>query len=251
MRHRIRVAALSDVGYKRQNNEDSYGYDQAAGIYIVSDGMGGSAAGEVASHMAVQETLSNYRHMRQADSDVLRPAQDLLYFAVTQANAAIYETAGRNPSLAGMGATLVAVCIDGPNAIVANLGDSRAYLFRQGTCVQITHDHSLAAEQLRSGLLTVTEAAEGTERNIITRAMGTEPHAEPDMFAAELLAGDRLLLATDGLMKHVDDAEISAIVYAANDVTSACELLIDAVKERGAHDNVTCLLLETVGSITG
>ncbi len=242
MSHRITVAALSDVGCKRRNNEDSFGYDQVAGIYVVSDGMGGSAGGEVASHLAVQETLANYTRMRQLPGGAARPAQDLLYYAVLEANKTVYEAATRDPQLAGMGATLVAVCLDGPNAIVANLGDSRAYLLRRGSCAQITEDHSLAAEQIKSGMLPagVTPAS----LNVITKAIGTTAHAEPDLFAAELLPGDRLLLTTDGLMKHVSDPEIHTLVESSDTISQACELLIRTVKERGAKDNVTCLLLE-------
>ncbi len=265
MRHKISVAALSDIGCKRRNNEDNFGYDQAAGIYVVSDGMGGSAAGEVASRVAVGATMSHYNRMRQQRAtwesqregqpeigrelqrNVQRAApfsaQDLLYFAIAQANDAVFVMSRRDPRLTGMGATLVAVCFDGANAAIANLGDSRAYLLRGRNCYQITEDHSLVAEQMRQGVL----AADPRDRpglNVITKAIGTQPSVDPDLFEVEMTAGDRLLLATDGLMKHMTDPEIAEMISTAGSIDAACALLINTVKARGALDNVTCLLLE-------
>lgn len=242
MRDRPTVAALSDVGCKRQNNEDSFGYDEATGIYVLSDGMGGSAAGEVASQLAVKEVVESYSRMF-TDGEAL-PAQDLLYHAVCAANATVHRMSTTHPEMAGMGATLVAVCLVGRNAIVANIGDSRAYLLRNGVCSQITQDHSLAAEQVRLGLLTAEAAAAPGVNTAITRAIGMAQSVEPDLFAAELLSGDKVLLATDGLMRHVSDPEIAALVDEGGDVATGCRLLIDITRERGARDNVTCLLIE-------
>ena len=242
-KYMVRVAALSDIGCRRSNNEDSFGYDEATGIYAVSDGMGGSAAGEVASHLAITVTLSNYRAMREDPTLRNRPVQHLLYYAVLNANTAVYEHARRDVRCAGMGATLVALCIDGPNAIIANVGDSRAYLLRGASCEPITRDHSLGAEQaaMNPGAAFPPNDA---RFNIITRAIGVEATVQPDLFAAQMLPGDRLLLASDGLMKHLDDPEIGRIVQSYQDISQACTTLIEAVKASGAQDNVTCLLIE-------
>jgi protein phosphatase len=238
----LTIAALSDVGCKRKNNEDSFGFDEAAGIFVVSDGMGGSAAGEVASHLCVKETVETYATMRVTDP-ALAP-HDALYHAVRRANEVVYSTSRSDPKLGGMGATLVAVCFEGRTAIVANVGDSRAYLLRAGACTQITQDHSLIEEQVRLGLMTAEAAAASPMATTITRAMGIGPEVEPDIFAAELLTGDRLLLTTDGLIRHVPDVEIADMVALAGDVGVACSWLIERTKERGAADNVTCLLVE-------
>jgi serine/threonine protein phosphatase PrpC len=239
----VRVAALSDIGCRRSNNEDSFGYDEAAGIYAVSDGMGGSAAGEIASHLAITVTLSNFRDMRASPGMQNRPVQHLLYYAVLNANTAVYQHAQNDARCAGMGATLVALCIDGPNAIIANVGDSRAYLLRGTSCEPITRDHSLGAEQ---AMMNPDQPLPPHDArfNIITRAIGVDASVQPDLFAAQMLPGDRILLASDGLMKHIDDPEIGRIIQSCPDITQACATLIEAVKTAGAQDNVTCLLIE-------
>ncbi len=237
----VRVAALSDIGCRRANNEDSFGYDEAAGLYVVSDGMGGSAAGEVASHLAVQTVLSVFRDLRQQPA--ASPLQDLLYYAVLQANRVVFQRAAQDTRCAGMGATLVALCLNGPNGVIVNVGDSRAYLLRGGSCTPITQDHSLGAEQVRMGV-TPPGGENDPSFNIVTRAIGVEAAVQPDLFAAQLLPGDRVLLASDGLMKHLSDAEIAQIANRSGRVEDACAGLIAAVKQDGAQDNVTCVLVE-------
>lgn len=240
----LRMAALSDVGCRRKNNEDSFGYDEATQIYVVSDGMGGSAAGEVASHTCVKETVETFRTMRMLDPTIT--AYDALYHSVLKANAAVYALSRSEPGMSGMGATLVAVCFDERSAAVINVGDSRAYLLRGGECTQITQDHSLAEEQVRLGLMTAEQAAKSPIATTITRAMGIGPEVEPDLYGAELGPGDILLLASDGLMRHVSDAEIAALVAAGVEPELGCKLLVEKTKERGAHDNVTCLLVKLI-----
>lgn len=244
MSHEIRVAALTDVGCARKNNEDAFGYDEAARVYVVSDGMGGSAAGEVASQTAVNEAVHSFARMRSLAQSTAMPAQDLLYHAVRRANAVVHALGKSNPEWAGLGATLVAASIQGSVAVVANVGDSRAYLLRNGECLQITEDHSLVAEQVRMGLLSAERAAGHPQSAVITRAIGIQPEVEVDLFAAELTAGDRLLLATDGLMRHVTDAEIGVLGGRCPDLETACTGLVELAKQRGARDNVTCLLLD-------
>jgi serine/threonine protein phosphatase PrpC len=242
MMSHMKTAALSDIGCKRTNNEDSFGYDESLNVYVVSDGMGGSAAGEIASYLCVTETLACYGRLQAANPSMA--AYDLLYHSVRQAHEAVSRRASEEPALRGMGATLVAVCFAGRSAVVANVGDSRAYLFRGGIGTQITQDHSLAEEQVRLGLMTSEEAANSPIATTITRAMGVGAQLEPDLFAAEMVPGDRLLLATDGLMRHLSDAEIASLVTEARDPEQGCASLIHLTRERGAGDNVTCLLVE-------
>lgn len=239
----LRVAALSDIGCKRSNNEDSFGFDAGCGLYVVSDGMGGSAAGEVASHLTVSVLLAKFREMSADSATRMQPVQHLLYYAVLQANTAVYQQSKRDVRCAGMGATLVALCVEGGNAIIANVGDSRAYLIRDKACTAVTQDHSLGAEQM---LANPARALAGDDPmfNIITRAIGVEAEVHPDLFAAQLLPGDRLLLASDGLMKHLSDEQIGTIVQTCTTVDEACATLIERTKQCGAQDNVTCLLVE-------
>lgn len=237
----LQVAALSDIGCKRTNNEDSFGYDVMAGIYAVSDGMGGSAAGEIASHIAVEATLSHFRQTLGEDPSRTQPIQHLLYYTMLHANAAVYQQALAHPQYAGMGATLVVLCLAGQNAVIANIGDSRAYLLRGEEVTVITLDHSVGAEHVRSGL---SLPPDDPRFNVITRAIGVGANVQPDLFGAQLQPGDRLLLASDGLMKHLHDEEIGRIARNADTVELACSRLIEAVKAFGAQDNVTCLLVQ-------
>ena len=237
----LQVAALSDIGCRRTNNEDSFGYDVQAGIYAVSDGMGGSAAGEIASHIAVKTVMSHFRQMLGDDAARNQPRPDLLYFAMLHANAAVYREATIKPQYAGMGATLVALCIAGQDAVIASVGDSRAYLIRNDEASVITLDHSLGAEQVRNGLCLPSN---DPSFNVITRAIGVAGEVQPDLFGAQLQPGDRVLLASDGLMKHLHDDEIARIVHNSDTVDQACSRLIEAVRAFGAYDNVTCLLVQ-------
>ena len=239
MKPAFEVAALSDVGCVRPHNEDSYGYDPKLGIFVVSDGMGGSAGGEVASRMVVEHMLASYRSLRHSGNGTRTEA---LFHSVRAASAAVYTRGEQDETLRGMGATLVALVFGEGKAVIANVGDSRAYLLRHGAASQITVDHSLVAEQVKLGLISEAEAAVSAWRSTITRAMGTAPEVEPDLFGAELAAGDRILLATDGLTRHVSDAEIAHFALPPAGLEDACRALIELTRERGARDNVTCLL---------
>ncbi|WP_350448962.1 PP2C family protein-serine/threonine phosphatase [Paracidobacterium acidisoli] len=251
----VEVAALSDVGCRRSNNEDSFGYDSAAQIYAVCDGMGGMAAGEVASSTAVSQLLGFFI-AQNTSGDGSAPVEERLYRAIEHANREVRALACNRDELRGMGTTLVAACLDGRRIVIGNVGDSRAYFLRDGGCVQITHDHSFVAEQLRSGVLSVEEAGASPLQSLITRAIGTADFVEPDMFAASLEAGDILLLTTDGLTRYANAQQIAALVLEMSgdgeragglpgprDLLTACRALIDAAKAAGAADNVTCLLL--------
>ena len=207
----IQVAAQTDIGCRRKNNEDSVGYDRELGIFAVSDGMGGSEGGEIASSLAVEQLIAAFRLLRSSSNGVAMSLADALYHAVGSANAAVYARAQAEPALRGMGATLVAMAVEGSAAVIANVGDSRAYLLRQGGSTQITLDHSLVAEQVRAGVLTPEEAARSPLQSTITRAIGINSSVQADLFAAELGPGDRILMASDGLIRYVPDEELAAL----------------------------------------
>lgn len=237
----IEFAALTDVGCRRSNNEDSYGYDPAQQLYVVCDGMGGMAAGEVASGMAVHNISQAF--LAEADADATRPVEDRLYRAILEVNRSVWEKASSHEGMKGMGTTLVCACMDGNRVVIANVGDSRAYFVRGGNCVQVTNDHSLIAEQLRLGMIDAEQAAASSLQSIVTRAIGVGDSVEPDLFVAELQAGDAIVLATDGLTRYVALNEIGACFLHTQNLDEICSIMIGLAKERGGEDNITCLLL--------
>lgn len=237
---KIDVAALTDVGCVRTNNEDGYGYDLASRIFVVCDGMGGMAAGEVASATAVKELVENFSQ----DAGGEATTEDRLYRAILSANQQVYQLAQTSEELRGMGTTLVAACIDGRRLLIGNVGDSRAYFLRGGVCAQITNDHSFLAEQVRKGAMNIEEAKASPLQSVITRAIGTTDTVEPDIFTGDLEAGDIVLLTSDGLTRYADAKTIAMLIFSCTTLADACQALIDRAKQYGAVDNVTCLLLQ-------
>lgn len=238
------------MGVVRSNNEDNFGYDVREGIFIVCDGMGGQAAGELASKIAV-DTVMNYFHQnnRKSDSHVLgRGFEDVseranaLANAIHLANQAIQDAAS-NPGQAGMGSTVVAVCTAGTEFSIANIGDSRIYLIRGDAIQQLTSDHSLVMEQVRRGLMTLEEAEKSEMQNVIVRALGTEESVEPDLEDHEFVPGDVLMLCSDGLSRYVKESAMLELIRGNEDLDQACEKLIEAAKAGGSDDNITCLLV--------
>jgi len=175
-----------------------------------------------------------------------KPVENRLLASIFEANRAVREAGMQNPELHSMGTTLVCACLDGNRVVVGNVGDSRAYLLRSGTCVQITLDHSLLDEEVRSGNMTPEMAAASNLQSVITRAIGVADTVEPDLFAANLQANDLLLLASDGLTRYVKPEEIAMAASDGAELTVICQALIDHAKERGGADNITCLLLRAV-----
>lgn len=236
---KLEVAALTDVGCKRTNNEDNLGYDLASQLFVVCDGMGGMAAGEVASSTAVGTLLRAFGESTASSATI----EERLYSAITQANHEVCALSSANEEMRGMGTTLVSACLDGRKIVIGNVGDSRAYFLRDGGCVQITLDHSYLAEQVRNGVMTADDAGASPLQSLITRAIGTAETVEPDLFSAALEPGDMVLLTTDGLTRYADSELIGQLVLAHPDLQQACQALINTAKEQGAVDNVTCLLL--------
>jgi serine/threonine protein phosphatase PrpC len=236
---RLEVAALSDMGCVRTNNEDSFGYDPARNVYVVCDGMGGMASGEVASQMAVSAFLGVV-----AASERSAPIEVTLHQAIIAANDSVFRT-GLQPAHKGMGTTLVAACVEDSKLIIGNVGDSRAYMVQNGQCMQLTVDHSYLNELIRTGAVAVEDAntvdLKGME-SVITRAIGVNGSIEPDFFAVDLVPGDIVLLASDGLTRYLSPADIAQAV-SSQDLNTSCQRLIAVAKDRGGADNITVLLL--------
>lgn len=250
----VQVAGKSDLGCIRTNNEDNFGYDTRYGIYVVCDGMGGAASGEVASKLGVDTVLNYFRQHAKNGAfppfgkqfEGVSPRANALASAVQLANAEIFETAGKNKEHSGMGSTVVAVALKGNFFSIVNVGDSRIYLVRNGEIRQLTNDHSLVMEQVRRGLITLEEAETSTIQNIIIRALGSEDTVEPDVDDMMAMPGDVLMLASDGLTKHVKDPKILQIIQAAPTLEKGVDDLIQAAKDDGGDDNITCVLMRLV-----
>ena len=186
----LAFAAATDIGCRRANNEDSFGYDNDPHLYVVCDGVGGGAAGEVASSTAVRTLIESFEAQSLAtDGAPEPPVESRLLHSIQEANRVVREIAENNPEFQNMGTTLVCACLDGTRMLIGNVGDSRAYLIRDGAGLQITQDHSLLDEQIRSGMITPEMAATSNLQSVITRAIGAAETVEPDFFAAELQPG--------------------------------------------------------------
>lgn len=244
----LEAAGKTDVGRVRPHNEDNFGFDSDLGVFVVCDGMGGHAAGEVASQIAVDTILEYFREKgpQPPSDDSLADAPigaRMLAEAVKRANDAILLYASENTGAAGMGTTLVAARYADGKFSIAHVGDSRIYLFREGELLQLTEDHSLVMEQVRRGMLTIDEAKASSAQNIITRALGTDEATLPDLGEFPAQSGDMLLMTTDGVLRHVTDEEIRAILRQIPSLDGACEMLIDAANHAGGADNSTCILV--------
>jgi PPM family protein phosphatase len=230
------AAAVSDRGRKRPSNEDAFAYSAEHGVYVVCDGMGGAAAGEVASSIAVAEVL---RVLSERSS----PLPALAEKAVNTANEAVFTRAQRNPSLNGMGTTMVALVVKDTEAWILNVGDSRGYRLRDGILEQLTLDHSLVEEQVRLGRMTPSDALKSPLRNVITRAIGTQSSVTPDCFQLETLPGDLFLLCSDGLTRELPDDIIQSLLCAEAPLQDRAGSLVEAAKDAGGNDNITCILV--------
>lgn len=239
---------LTDVGRVRRSNQDAFLVANDLGLFIVADGMGGHAGGDVASRLAI-ETFQQVLASTDTAAPPLAPAdraESFLRSTITMANARILDEGQRTPELRNMGTTLVAVRIDESDAAgahVAHVGDSRAYLYRERTLRQLTQDHSVVEDFVRQGLLTREEAAIHPRRNALTRAVGIDPAIEPDYTFAPLQPGDLLLLCTDGLTKMIDDQDLVRFLEQSFQSPDAlCRLLVDECNRRGGADNITVVV---------
>ncbi len=230
--------AVSHTGLVRRNNEDAYVVVPRLNLFAVADGMGGHAAGEVASKLAVNtiaEYIRQYKGSRQ-------PGQ-VLSDAVTAANREIFSQANAKPSQLGMGTTLSAVWIPDDHAYLAHVGDSRIYLFRDNNIQLLTKDHSFVSEMVRKGNITAEEAKNHPRRNLLTRALGTETDVEVDLSELSLLQDDLLLCCTDGLSSIVSSDELCAILQNKTKISEKLKQMVDLALARGGQDNITVLLV--------
>jgi protein phosphatase len=231
-------AGSTDAGRKRRRNEDSFVHDPP--LFAVADGMGGAQAGEVASRLAA----AAFREFHEADE--LDP-EERVAAIIQEANRRIYERARSDAQASGMGTTITAALVSGSDVAVGHVGDSRAYRLRQGQLEQLTEDHSLVADLVRSGRLTPEEADAHPQRSVITRALGTDPEVDVDTFSVEAEPGDVFLLCSDGLTTMVDDEEVSQTLARADTLEQAAKALVKAANRAGGEDNITVVLFKLAG----
>jgi serine/threonine protein phosphatase PrpC/CRP-like cAMP-binding protein len=248
----IKSWARTDVGHKRKHNEDAYLIDKNLGLYAVADGMGGHAAGEVASATAVKsirDALADGKPIletfaRSPTVEAREQIAALMERAIHKACADIHAIATSDVGKRGMGTTVVALLAAGRKAVVGHVGDSRIYLFRNGRVHQLTEDHTIIQEQLKRGLITKEQVPTAENKNVITRAVGIQPSVAVDTLITDLLPGDLFVLCSDGLHGYLDDEEMPRVL--AQEREKLPDLLVNLALERGGKDNVTavCLSIE-------
>ena len=255
---RIVSGGRSDVGQQRANNEDCFRMVQPLNLFVVSDGMGGEAHGEIASAMAVEtvvKTCMGEETGTVAASTETHPEWSdktrLLLSAAHSANKKIYESAEANAQQQGMGATLTAAWINEEKLSVVHVGDSRVYLLRSGLLQQLTSDHSLVAEQVRRGILTAAEAEHSELQSVLLRALGTQPEIEVDAEEHTLFPDDILLLCSDGLTRMVAEQKIAATLQSESDPGRAAEKLVAQANENGGGDNITVVVVHLESKESG
>jgi len=242
--------SLTDVGRKRQSNEDAYFQEDALGLYVVADGMGGHAAGEVASQEAVETVYGMVMRGIGEVTELVDPLREedaqmacrLMESAVQGATYMVFSMAELDRGKSGMGTTISALLVLGDYAITAQVGDSRIYRIHGDVVEQLTEDHTLIAWQLKQGLITPQEAKRSPHRNVITRAVGNREYVQVDTGLVPLAPGDRLLLCSDGLHGYLRASDIAPIVALGSD--KAVKRFIDLANERGGKDNITAVLVE-------
>lgn len=245
----IKSSGITDVGLRRDGNEDSFSVEDSLGLYIVADGMGGHLAGEIASRISVDIINKSFQKWVEEDADEnmiyggpdesLSKEGNYILGGIRLANKVIYEMALEQKQYQGMGTTIVVLLVTPSMIIAANVGDSRIYLTRGGELEMLSRDHSIVAEQVALGMMTEEEAETSSMKHILTRNLGSSETVEPEIFEIEPSNNDCFVLCSDGLTDLVSDEEIFEMTEGANDPEGLCRDFIKTVLDRGAHDNTT------------
>ncbi len=242
--YKVVCNGYSDIGLKRSNNEDAFVINPDLSFFALADGMGGMAAGEVASQ-AFAETVTEVfsKNEEQSERDIL----ELVQKAFRLANERVFGLAANNPHNHGMGCTAELIAFDNQKFVLGHVGDSRTYFLRHGQLKQITRDHSFVQDHIDRGILTKYEAKESSKRNIILRALGTNETLSVDLIRGEILPGDCFLLCSDGLTDMVEDSDIkNTLISSSDNLSKKVENLINLAKAAGGKDNITVVLCEIV-----
>jgi serine/threonine protein phosphatase PrpC len=247
---RLVYGARTDVGMIRSGNEDNFAVHASGdrGLFIVADGMGGHAAGEVASEMAVQIVERELQGIRSLDD---RSAAEKLAEALRKANRNIHDRTITEVDKQGMGTTASVLMISSTKYLIGQVGDSRVYLLRDGALQQLTKDHSYVQEQVDAGFLTPEQARYHPYSNVITRCVGASPEVEPDIYSGEAKLGDLFLVASDGLTGMVDDRRLQMLLMSRAEPTRKVHALISEANGRGGLDNITAIVVEVAADEDG
>ena len=252
----IEAFGLTDVGRKRKHNEDAFALDLSDGLFVVADGMGGHAAGEVAARITV-ETIGEFIAATRQKEEATWPFKynhslhfnsNRLAIAIEKANERVMAAVAAQPWLKGMGTTVVAGLLNEKILSLAHVGDSRAYMFRGGKLQRLTDDHSWVHEQVAAGILTEDEAKSHPLKNVVTRALGGGPSVSPDLQELSFSARDRFLFCSDGLTTMLSDEEIEQTVSENEDPQQLCRALVDLANEKGGVDNITVVVARVLNS---
>jgi protein phosphatase len=247
---RVRFTGETNIGLKRQHNEDSFFLPEEDRVAIVADGMGGHASGEVASKLAVETVAEHFRATAE-DAEITWPYKldhsdryeaNRLINGIKLANLKIFDRAQRDDKCHGMGTTVVATEFLDDKVLIGHVGDSRVYRFREGQLVQLTEDHSLLNDYIKMKKLGPDEAHKFPHKNVIVRALGMKESVQVDLLADPHRVGDVYLMCSDGLSGMIDDAGIAYILNSESDLDAACERLIETANRNGGVDNITCVL---------
>ncbi len=244
----ITSAGRTDVGVIRSGNEDNYLMVPDRGVYIVADGMGGHAAGEVASEMAVRIIARELGDLSNASDSI---AAERVRTSIMQANSAIFERTLSEQDKRGMGTTATAMVLLGGNYLIGQVGDSRAYVLRDGALTQVTKDHSYVQEQVDAGYLSPEEARTHPYSNVITRCVGANVDVAPDVYSGALRTGDVYLLASDGLTGMIEDEDLHRMMLRAVEPQELADELVDEANRRGGLDNVTVIVIRVDAASDG
>lgn len=255
----MEFGARSDTGRVRENNEDSFRLAPELKLFVLSDGMGGQASGEVASRLAAETIVAHCRDAEanprlQLIGERIEGASDeanCLASAIRLANRVVHQAAEQNAAQTGMGATVVAVQFADERVTIAHVGDSRAYRLRNGELEQLTQDHSFIAEQVRQGMMTVEEASQSKLQNVLLRALGVDPDVEVEVSEELLMEGDTLLLCSDGLTHELSDDQIAAALCDADEAQEAASHLVELANQAGGGDNITIIVLRHAPKLAG
>ena len=248
------ASGLTDVGRIREGNEDAFMFDDKLGLYVVCDGLGGHAAGEVASKIASESIFDDLRdrhdvlkrYAKDPSPENRHEAMSLCESAVQSACKAVYDKAREETKYMGMSTTCILLAIAGDNALLAHVGASRAYLIRRKTAWQMTEDHSLGLEEFRSGQIPPDEIGKDIYGTVMTRCLGHYPSVDVDLMNLELMPDDRLILCSDGLSDYLSAREISGIAL-ENATPDVPQAMVDKANEKGGKDNITCIAVEVTG----
>lgn len=252
---RLRAGAATHTGRVRVLNEDAHALREEQGLFVVCDGMGGQAAGEVASQLAVATIVEHLTAPPRetaaaspADNGDYLPTTNRLADAVRRSNQAIYDEAQKVSGQAGMGTTVVGAWLEQSMASVAHVGDSRAYLWHDGRLQALTSDHSLVEAQVAAGLLDREQSLASPEQNVLLRALGREPDVDVELNEVPVQSGDYVLLCSDGLTRMVPEPDMAAVIARAREPQRICDELVDAANRNGGPDNITVIVVEVEGS---